>query len=391
MNNSSTTYPTFDPTDDDYIQNPYPYYEQLRNHHPISWVQNSVHKGWMVTGYKEAITILTDQRFQSFTPTPQKILARLQKEMVLFKNQPNHQPSRMMLNRVFTNNMVHHFIPYIEKTTTELLKNASTKQTIDVIQDFAFPLPSLVITEMLGIPLSDRETFRHWSNTLIQTIDLTRDDAVLEEGKQIVFQLMKYFKYLIKERQEHPEEDLISQFIREGMGERELLSTCILLLIAGQETTVNLISNGIYTLFQHPEDLQKLKENKALIESAVEEILRYESPTQMIVRKAAVDCNVANVPIKKDHHLYISLGACNRDPNIFEQPSVFNISRQPNAHLAFGISNHFCLGATLARLEAKIAIEQFLTQFPNFQLAEENVQWRHLSGFRALSKLPLML
>lgn len=390
MTFSSTAHSTVNPTEHDYIQNPYPYYEKLRSYHPITWVQNSIHKGWMVTGYKEAITILTDQRFQSFIPTPQKILARLQKDMVLFKNRPNHQPSRMMLNRVFTNEMVHHFIPFMKKTTTELLTIASKKQTFDLIRDFAFPLPSLVIAEILGIPLADRETFRHWSNTLIQTIDLTRDEAILEEGKHIVFQLMHYFNRLIKERKTHPSEDLISKLIIEGMEEKELLATCILLLIAGQETTVNLISNGIYTLFQYPEELQKLKENRALIESAVEEILRYESPTQMIVRKAMIDCTVANVNIKKDHHVYISLGAANRDPNVFDQPSAFCISRQPNAHLAFGISNHFCLGATLARLEAKIAIEHFLTQFPSFQLAEETVQWRHLSGFRALASLPII-
>lgn len=391
MTITSTTYPTFDPTDHNFIQNPYPYYEKLRNHHPITWVENNQHQGWMVTGHEEAISILIDKRFESFTPTPQKVISRLQKEMVLFKNPPNHKPSRLLLNKVFSRELVHHLIPFIENTTTELLEAASEKQSIDLVYHFAFPLPSLVIAEILGIPISDRKAFRHWSNTLIQTIDLTRNDDILEEGKQIVFQLMRYFKNLINERKKYPKEDLISKLIVEGMEDRELLSTCILLLIAGQETTVNLISNGIYTLLQHQDELQILKKEPALIDSALEEILRYESPTQMVVRKSTENCVIADVNIQKDHHIYIALGAVNRDPYVFENPTQFNISRKPNAHIAFGISRHFCLGATLARLEAKIAIQQFLNKFPNVKLADGMVQWRGLSGFRALCALPVYL
>jgi pimeloyl-[acyl-carrier protein] synthase len=199
---------------------------------------------------------------------------------------------------------------------------------------------------------------------------------------------------LMEQRRQSPEEDLISLLIKEEQqGDRltdeELLATCILLVIAGHETTVNLISNSILTLLKHPHQMMKLKENPTLIENAVEEFLRYESPTQMTARIASEDIEIHGTTIEKGDQVYLLLGAANRDPNQFAHAHLLDITRKPNPHLAFGYGTHFCLGAPLARLEAQIGIQTLLQQMDNIQLASSDLPWRKLVGFRSLNELPV--
>ncbi|HWO97091.1 MAG TPA: cytochrome P450, partial [Bacillus sp. (in: firmicutes)] len=296
-------------TDSEFFQNPYPFYEKLRSIHPIYWGNLLKYPGWYVTGYEEAITILKDTRFQNRIPLPQaskkyEQLKNIQNDMMLFKNQPDHKRLRLLVSNVFTPGMVEHLRPYIQETVNDLLQQVQSKKSMDVISDFAFPLASLVIAKILGVPQEEREQFREWAASLIQAIDFTRSRKALDDGNTITVILRKYFKKLMEKRKQSPEEDLISLLIKEEQqGDRltgeELLATCILLVIAGHETTVNLISNSIFTLLKNPYQMMELKENPSLIENAVEEFLRYESPTQMTARVASEDIEIHQTTIKK--------------------------------------------------------------------------------------------
>lgn len=206
-------------------------------------------------------------------------------------------------------------------------------------------------------------------------------------------QAMAYFKELIQKRKRHPQQDMISMLLKgkenDKLTEEEAASTCILLAIAGHETTVNLISNSVLCLLQHPEQLLKLRENPDLIGTAVEECLRYESPTQMTARVASEDIDISGVTIRQGEQVYLLLGAANRDPSIFTNPDVFDITRSPNQHLSFGHGHHVCLGSSLARLEAQIAINTLLQRMPSLKLADFEWRYRPLFGFRALEELPV--
>jgi pimeloyl-[acyl-carrier protein] synthase len=381
----------------EFFQNPYPYYEKLRSIHPIYYGNLLKYQGWYVTGYNEAITILKDTRFKNRVPLPQtskkyEQLKNIQNDMMLFKNQPDHKRLRFLVSNVFTPRMVEHLRTYIQETVNDLLQQVQNKKSMDVISDFAFPLASLIIAKILGVPGEDRHQFREWALSLIQTIDFTRSRMALDNGNTITITLRNYFKKLMKKRKQSPEEDLISLLIKEEQqGDRltdeELLATCILLVIAGHETTVNLISNSILALLENPHQMMELNENPSLIENAVEEFLRYESPTQMTARIASEDIEIDQTTIKKGDQVYILLGAANRDPIKFADAHLLDITRDPNPHLAFGYGTHFCLGAPLARLEAQIAIQAFLQQIDNPQLASSDLPWRKLVGFRSLNEL----
>ncbi|MEC0694008.1 cytochrome P450 [Bacillus atrophaeus] len=382
----------------EFFENPYPFYDKLRSIHPIYKGNFLKYPGWYVTGYAEAAAILKDTRFKNRIPLPETSqkyneLKNMQHHMMLFKNQPDHKRLRMLVSRAFTPTFVESYRPYINETVNALLNEVQYKRTMDVVSDFAFPLASLIIAKMLGVPAGESYQFREWAASLIQTIDFTRSRKELTKGNDKAIKLIAYFKDLIQQKKHNPQNDLISMLMKEQQDDRlsdeELLATCILLVIAGHETTVNLISNSILSLLNQPEKLMELKEKPSLIESAVEEFLRYESPTQMTARVASEDIEMNGITIKKDEHVYILLGAANRDPKKFTHPNVLDITRNPNPHLAFGQGIHFCLGSSLARLEAQIAICTLLQRIPNLQLTTPNVQYRKLIGFRSLTELPV--
>lgn len=382
-------------TDEEFIENPYPYYEQLRNTNPIVKGTWRKYPGWFVTGYKEAVAILKDTRFQNRMPLPQTFkkyeqLKNVQQGMMLFKNDSEHKQLRLPVSREFAPKLIQSLRPYIEQTTNELLQQLKKHQSMDVVIDFAFPLASAVIAKILGIP-EEKERFRKWSLELIPTIDFTRSRQIINEGNKTIIELQQFFKSIIEKRKQEPKNDLIGQLMKaheEGqLTENELISTCILLIIAGHETTVNLISNSIYLLINNPHEMKKLKANPDLIETAVEEFLRFESPTQMIARTASENIQIGDVEIEMGDQVYILLGAANRDPNEFTQADLLDITRKKNPHISFGYGSHFCLGATLARLEAQIAIQTFLQQINELKLVHSKLTWRNLIGFRALQEL----
>ncbi|MGG3626315.1 cytochrome P450 [Bacillus gobiensis] len=383
----------------EFLTNPYLIYDKLRSNHPIFKEHSFKYPGWYVTGYEEAVAVLKDTRFKNRIPLTQtskkyEHLKNIQNDMLLFKNQHDHKRLRMMVSKVFTPNVVEGYRPFIEETVNDLLNQVQNKKSMDVVSDFAFPLASLIIAKILGVPAEERYQFREWTVSLIQTIDFTRSRKTLANGNHTTKMLIAYFKQLINKRKQIPQNDLISMLIlEEEQGEKltdeELLATCILLVIAGHETTVNLISNSVLALLNHPEQLMKLKENPSLIKMAVEEFLRYESPTQMTARIASEDTEMNGITIKKSEQVYILLGAANRDPKKFIDPNVLDITRNPNPHLAFGYGIHFCLGSSLARLETQIAIVTLLQRMDNLQLVTPDLHWRNLIGFRSLQELQI--
>ncbi|WFA06023.1 MULTISPECIES: cytochrome P450 [Bacillus] len=382
-------------SDAEFWRDPYPFYEKLRSVHPV--YQGTVFKypGWYVTGYEAAAAILKDVRFQNRVPLPEttakyEYLKNLQGNMLLYQNQSGHKRMRALIGKEFTPKIVESLRPDIKAAAAGLLDQLDGRKSADIVSEFAFPLASLVIAKILGVPEDERHQFRQWTANVIQTIDLTRSRQALVKGSDTAGKLISYFRDLLQKRKAHPQNDLISKFIsEEKLSEDEMLATCILLIIAGHETTVNLVSNGLLAFMKHPEQLAVLKENPLLIESAVEECLRYESPTQMTARTASEDCEISGKMIKKNEQVYVLLGAANRDPDIFKEPHVFDITRKPNPHLAFGHGPHVCLGSSLARLEAQMAILALLERAPGLRLAASDVCYRKLFGFRALAELPV--
>ncbi|WP_078552133.1 cytochrome P450 [Bacillus alkalicellulosilyticus] len=378
------------------IQNPYPFYEEIRSIHPVYKGNLFKHPGWFVTGYQEAVAILKDHRFQTRVTLPEnkkryETLQTIQNNMMLFKNPPEHARLRMLVHQYFTPARIESYRPFIEEVALTLVKEVKNKQKIEVISDFAFPFASQVIAKLIGIPSVDNELFRKWAIDLIDSIDLTRTRRSLIEANVTTLDMLAYFKTLIEKKRQSPEDDLLSGLLavekENKLTEQELLATASLLVIAGHETTVNLISNSLYCFLTHPKQYEMLRANPSLIESAIEECLRYESPTQMIARVASEDVELSGVQIHKGEQVYVLIGAANRDPNQFTNPAQFDITRDPNHHLAFGSGIHFCLGSTLARLEGQVALQALIQNTKQIKLNTTNIEWRHLVGFRAMREM----
>lgn len=383
----------------EFLSNPYPAYDKLRSEHRIYKVNSFKYPGWYITGYEEAVAILKDINFKNRIPLPQtskkyEHLKNIQDNMMLFKNQQDHIRLRKLISKGFTPSVVEGCRPFIEKTVDNLINSVQNEKRMEVVSDFAFPLASHVIARILGIPVEDRHEFKAWTMNLLPTIDFNRSSTSLVNGNETTRRLIVYFEELIKKRRQNLQNDLISSLIvEEEQGEKltdeELLAACILLVIAGHETTVNLISNSVLSLLSNPEQLLLLKENPSLIGMAVEEFLRFESPTQMTARVAGKQMELNGETIREGEQVYILLGAANRDPKKFMNPNVLDITRNLNPHLAFGYGTHFCIGSTLARLESSMAIQTLLQRLDNLNLATSNVQWRDLIGFRSLKELPI--
>ncbi|MGM0865153.1 MAG: cytochrome P450 [Bacillota bacterium] len=391
MINQSTDRFTFEIT-----KSPYSFYEEIRSIHPVYKGSFLKYPGWYVTGYQEALTILKDNRFQTRIPLPEttkkyEVLKNIQSHMMLFKSPPDHGRLRMLVSHQFTPAKIEKCRPFIEKIAINLWNSLKNKKKIDVISDFAFPFASLVVAKIIGIPDDDKDIFREWALNLIQSIDFTRSRRSIVDGNNTTLEMLSFFKNLIKERRKSPQDDLISELLHQEkdrkLTEEELLATSVLLVIAGHETTVNLISNSLYCLLKYSKECHKLIENPLLIESAIEECLRYESPTQMMARIASEDVELNKVQIRKGDHVYVLIGAANRDTKQFSNADVFDITRNPNPHLAFGSGIHFCLGSALARLEAQIAIQTLLQNEVNIHLETKEVEWRKLVGFRAMKEM----
>ncbi|HWP66372.1 MAG TPA: cytochrome P450 [Candidatus Limnocylindria bacterium] len=316
------------------------------------------------------------------------------RNFILMQDPPNHTRLRKLVSSAFTPRAICALRPSIERVVDRCLSAVAARGEMDVIADLALPVPSTLICEMMGVPADDRAKFARWTAEATHALaTFTSPPEVLERARNSGMALAIYFEDLIAERRERLGDDILSGLLRaEAEGDRlnhgELLSQAIGLLIAGFETTIGLIGNGVRTLIRHPEELAKLRDDPTLIGSAVEECLRFEGPIVGTVRVLHADVEFGGKTIPKDATVFALLAAANRDPDVFPEPDRFDVTRQPNEHLAFGGGAHFCLGSHLARLEGEIAIGELLRRFDDLRLVSERVEWGP-SLFRVPGRLPI--
>jgi cytochrome P450 len=378
----------YNPFDLRFRSDPYPLYADMRQHEPVQW--NAFLQLWVLTRYEHVEWLLNDPRFSAdrrtaANPFVQAMVARQEEfgalgraPTMLGLDPPEHTRLRRLVSKAFTPRRVEELKPRIADIVRHLL--ASTGETFDVIRDLAWPLPVIVIAEMLGVPAADRDSFKRWSDDVAAALGapFTPPD-VLEQSKVSVAEMSDYFLQIIRQRRQAPQDDLISALLaaeeqQQSLTEEELLSTCMLLLVAGNETTTNLIGNGVLALLQHPEQMRHLRGQADLIGPAVEEMLRYDSPVQATSRVAAQDIDLEGQAITTGQVVVGLIGSANRDSSAFPDADTLDIARQPNRHLAFGDGMHFCLGAALARAEAQIAIAGLLKHSNELSLTAEP-QW----------------
>ncbi len=386
------------------LANPYPVYHLLRAKSPVLWMPAL--DGWLVTSYEEVSQglrnpLLSSDRFQRAT---QRIEARGLKSplndrvrSMIHRDAPDHTRLRGLVNRAFTPQVVAGIEAHIQSIVNTLLDAVPENGEFDLVERLAYPLPITVIAEMIGVPTRDREQLKHWSDEV--AMFLSGDVGSLRQNQldRIVkarSELAAYLIGVIEERRVNPGDDLLSALIaaeEDGghLSDDELMSTVILLLIAGNETTTNLIGNGVFALLRHPEERQRVWDDPSLVPSAVEEMLRFDSPVQLTNRLAKEDLTIAGTNIKQGQVVYLILGAANRDPAQFPKPDRFDVTRVNNKHVAFGAGAHFCVGAPLARLEARIVVRSLRERYPNLSLKSDVPRYRENFNLRGLKELRL--
>ncbi len=382
------------------LANPYPLYHRLRSEDPVHW-DHYLHT-WVVTCYADVITVL--RYFSAHRiPTPEQLtalglsamtpLAQMMAHQTMFLDPPAHTRMREITSKAFAPCQVEILRSHIRDITNSLLDAIEDKGHMDVIADLAYPLSAMVTAKMLGVPTSDWKQLTMWSADLGKVLGNFQYN--LEHIQQVVGSLEEmttYFRTAIEDQKKHPRDGFISTFLNAEMaGERltdeEIVANALLVMAGGQEETTNLIGNGILTLLRHQDQLEKLRADLSLLPSAVEEVLRYESASQYTARLAHDDVELGGKKIRKRQAVIAVMGAANRDPERFPDPDSFDICRQDNRHLTFGWASHFCVGAQIARIEAKNAFGAVLERMPNLQLAPGPLVWRESQGLRGLAAL----
>lgn len=382
----------------------YEFYKELRKSQPLYPLSlGALGKGWLISRYDDAIHLLKNEKlkknYENVFTAKEKRPALLKNEESLTKHMlnsdpPDHNRLRTLVQKAFTHRMILQLEDKIQHIADSLLDKVQPNKFMNLVDDYAFPLPIIVISEMLGIPLEDRQKFRVWSQAII---DFSDAPERLQENDHLLGEFVEYLESLVRKKRREPAGDLISALIQaesEGaqLSTEELYSMIMLLIVAGHETTVNLITNMTYALMCHGDQFEKLRQQPDLMNSAIEEALRFHSPVELTtIRWTAEPFILHGQEIKRKDVIIISLASANRDEKIFPNADIFDIERKNNRHIAFGHGNHFCLGAQLARLEAKIAISTLLRRCPNIQLKgeKEQMKWKGNFLMRALEELPL--
>jgi pimeloyl-[acyl-carrier protein] synthase len=394
---------TFNPLSTSLLENPYPGYRALRSQDPVHY--SRLARGWVLTRYEDVATVLRDPRFSversrafdgpegSEPADGFGIFFETLSRTILFEDPPDHTRLRALVSKAFTPRAVEALRPRVEELVEGLLNDARERGRMDAIPDLAIPLPVLVIAEMLGVPPEDRALFKRWSGDVAAGLEPVFDKAVIRRANQTTSEIIEYFRTIIHKRRAEPGEDLVSRLVAaeeagDRLDETEMLAFCLLLLVAGNETTTNLIGNGLLALMRHPDQLRRLRDDPALTESAVEELLRYDSPVQLTGRVALEDLEIGGKRIAKNQFIIPMTGAANHDPAQFPDPDRLDIGRRDNRHLAFGLGIHFCLGAPLARAEGQIAFRALVERLPKVML-NGPPRWRRTMTLRGLQSLPL--
>ena len=385
--------------------NPYPIYRQLRSFDPVHWEPSF--NSWIITGYADVLAVLRDPRFGAErTPNIDQLtewgipetypLFNMVGKMMLMQDPPNHTRLRGLVNKAFTPRVVEGMRSRIQQIVDELLGKVESMGRMDIIRDLAVPLPTMVIAIMLGVPHEDRNQLKKWSSDFalfIGAFSVSTDE--LGRIQQSMGEFTDYFRGCVAEARKNPKDDLLSAMAHaeeqgDMLSEEELLANCVLLLAAGHETTTNLIGNGMLALLRNPDQKEKLQADPSLIVSAVEELLRYDSPVQLTGRVTKEEIEFSGKRIGKGQEIMVVMGAANRDPERFPDPDRLDITRQDNRHLSFGQGPHFCLGAPLARLEGQIAISTLLRRMPGLRLETEELEWQQIQVLHGLKALPVL-
>jgi cytochrome P450 len=384
--------------------NPYPFYARLRAEEPVYRVTlPDKREAWLVTRYDDVVAVLKDERIgKDRFKTPEqaakqpwipRMFMPLTRNM-LDRDPPDHTRLRALVQKAFTPRLVEAMRDRAQALTDESLNAVEDKGRMDLIRDYALPLPTTINLQMLGVPVEDRHKLHRWSSALLSS-DMSKWGLLTAIPNVAAF--LRYIRKLIKTRRANPGDDLTSALTRaeeagDQLNEDELLAMIFLLLIAGHETTVNLIGNGALALLEHPDQMEKLRRDPALIKPAVEELLRYEGPLETATERfAREDVTIAGVTIPRGALVFAALASANRDERQFENPDRLDITRENNKHLAFGLGVHFCLGAPLARLEGQIAINTLLRRCRDLRLAvpRDALRWRRGLVLRGLEALPV--
>ena len=388
--------------DPEVLANPYPLYHRLRSEDPVHW--DPFLHAWVVTRYADVITVF--QRFSANrTPTPEQLtslglsaltpLAQVMVRQMLFLDPPDHGRVRGLAAKAFTPRRVEVLRSHIQDITGSLLDAVLARGTgrMDVIADLAYPLPAIVTAELLGVPTSDWKQLTTWSGDFAQVLgNFQHNPDHASRVLRSLEEMLSYFRAAVRDHRDHPRDGLISALLNaeidgDRLTEEEVVANVIVTMVGGQETTTNLIGNGILTLLRKPDQLELLRTELSLVPSAVEELLRYESPSQQTARLAPDDVMLGGKVIRKRQAVIAVMGAANRDPERFPDPDRLDLTRQDNRHVAFAWSSHFCFGAPLARIEGQTAFETVLKRMPNLQLAPGPVTWRENLGLRGLTAL----
>jgi cytochrome P450 len=398
------------------VADPYAYFAKLRVDDPVSWSDR--YRSWFLTRYDDNAAALKDPRFSSDRISP-VILRERRRERpdldlvetfellngwLVFRDPPEHTRMRRLVHKAFSPRMIAAMRQEVVRVTNELLDAAEAEAgpdgEFDLLKAVAYPLPAIVIAGMIGVPPEDRHRFKNWSDDISALVfGGLEDENRHERARNGMGELVGYITELVARVRVEPRDDLATELVRardvdEALSESEVVATCVNLLFGGHETTTNLIANGVLALLGHPEQAELLvaaeaEQSALLVRTMVEEILRYDGPAKAVARVAAEDVQMRGVTIAAGDRVFLLPSAANRDPEVFENPDDLDITRTDNPHLGFGMGIHYCLGASLARLEASIAIPAILSRFPALQLATDQLSWNPVVLTRGLTRLPV--
>ncbi len=387
-----TTITEYNPFAPEVKENPYPYYAWLRREHPV--YRNERFGFWVLSRYED---IEAAARQPDVFSSSQEIGPDWQPgSTMITKDPPEHTRLRKLVSKAFTPRMVETLAPRIQAIVDDLLGRVIDQGAFDLVQDLAYPLPVIVIAEMLGVDPARRDDFKRWSDDVVHIVASGQNEARLAQYMQSWEAFKSYFVELIEMRRKAPKDDLVSALVMaqeecDALTLSEILNACLLLLVAGNETTTNLIGNGALALFTQAEEGYKLRQQPELIHSKIEEVLRYDSPIQGVFRTTTRDVDIQGTTIPVDSKVLLAWGSANRDGEMFPDPDRFDIERQIERHLAFGIGIHFCLGAPLARLEARIATETILRRMQSiYPDRDGSIERVDNPLFRGLKRFPVV-
>ena len=390
--------------DPEVLANPYPLYHRLRTEAPVHW--DPFLHAWVVTRYPDVVRVLHDFSADR-TPTPEQLerinlsaispIAAVMVKQMLFLDAPAHTRLRSLASSAFTPARVRVLRSHIQQIADTLIDAAMAAQPgqMDIIAEFAEPLPAIVTAEMLGVPIRDHRQLKDWTAVFAEMLgNFQHNPDHVPKVLRALEEMLEYFRERVRELRVHPREGLINSLLTaeingDRLTEEEVIANSIVTMVGGQETTTNLIGNGLLTLLRYPAEMQRLRDDPELIPSAVEELLRYESPSQHTARLARADVELGGRKIRKRDAVIAVMGAANRDPERFPDPDRLDLARTDNRHLAFGWAAHFCFGAALARIEGQVSFSTILRRMPDLALQQVPLRWRTNLGLRGLVALPV--